>query len=204
MLPILHIFATILQAILSTAITSILAIVKFLVGFFLSSFTTGLTLIFLNKLLPRGQEYNGKWNASKEAANKLKFFIEILRLWFGKIFLLFMSAAWLRRDELDRSSVDIAVGRSVKITVMICFASVVLAAFWRVFATRTVEDRQQVGEGAAEGAEKDEDANEHHMDGSNDGESIDDGQVGQKLETQEEEVTSEADKEWATATNFAR
>ncbi|PPJ52097.1 hypothetical protein CBER1_09621 [Cercospora berteroae] len=170
------------QAILSTASIFILAIFKYFLGLFLS----------------------GKWGASKEAANKLKFFIEALRLFLGKIFLPNILAAWVRRDELDENPIDIAVGRSVKITVMICFASLVLAVFWRLFATRGVEDRQQVGEGVVEEAEMDEDASEHHMGGSDDGEPIHDGEVGHKLETQEEEITSEAVEEWATAIDFAR
>ncbi|GIZ47770.1 hypothetical protein CKM354_001085300 [Cercospora kikuchii] len=204
MLPTLHILATILQAILSIAITSILAIVTFLLGFFLSSFTTGLTLIFLNKLLPRGQEYNARFGASNEAANKLKFFIEALRLFFVSIFLMNLFAVWVRGDAFGGSSIEIAVRRSVAVEVFICCASLVLATLWRLFATRVVEDKQQVGERVAEGSEMDENASEHHMDGSDDAESINDGEVGQKLETQEEEVTSEADKEWATAMEFAR
>ncbi|WPB05986.1 uncharacterized protein RHO25_010641 [Cercospora beticola] len=191
MLPILPILATILQAILSTAIISILATVKFLVGFFMSSFTTGLTLLLLNKLLPRGQEYNAKFGASKEAANKLKFCIETLRLLFGSIFLMNMFAVWVRGDAFGGSPVEIAVGRSVKFVVMVCFGSVVLAALWRLFAIRAVEDRQQVGKQVVEGAEIDEEASEHHMDGSDHGESVHDGEVGQELEIQKEELTNE-------------
>lgn len=146
MIAIIQIFAAHSLSILSFVSPYIFALVNFIFGGMLCLHAPHQLLLFINKILPRDQEYTG-WGASKQGVYDLKCRVLRVELITIPTFLMTSLGGWCFSKDFGLDALNRYVWRSESAVALFCLPDLVHAIFWWAFATRIGEGgggREQV------------------------------------------------------------